>query len=162
MLDHVSDYASLNPLLVYVLCPHGGLQFLHVCRCYVFSHQSGKKALNVLDCEYLSQDMKDNFQSDVSHHGNTSFSLSHSHCLPMPQVQGTGLLRRYSLKMTLHYYSLSQSASHPLLRWEAPQWHIQRLTLTSPTVDCASGQSFLQSFRNRYRLGSSEASLIFH
>ena len=96
MLDHVSDYASLNPLLVYVLCPHGGLQFLHVCRCYVISHQSGKKVLNVLDYEYLSQDKKDNFQSDVSHHGKTSFSLSQTHCLPMPQVLGTGLLQRYS------------------------------------------------------------------
>ena len=64
--------------------------------------------------------------------------------------------------MTLHYYSLSQSAFRLLLKLEAPQWHIQRLTAASPTVGCASGQSFLQSFRNRYRLGSSEASLIFH
>ena len=80
MLDHVSDCASLNPLLVYVLCPHGGPQLLHVYRCYVFSHQSEKKALNVLDYEYLSQDMKGSCQSDVRHHGNTSFSLSHTHC----------------------------------------------------------------------------------
>ena len=79
MLDHVSDCASLNPLLVYVLCPHGGLLLLHVSRCYVFSHQSGKKALNVLGCDYLSLDMKGNCQSDVRHHGNTSFSLSHTH-----------------------------------------------------------------------------------
>ncbi len=80
----------------------------------------------------------------------------------MRKELGTGLHQTYSLKMTLHYYSLSQSASRPLLIWEAPQWHIQRLRLASPTTDCASDQSFLQSFRNRYRLGSSEASLISH
>lgn len=80
MLDHVSDCASLNPLLVYVLCHHEGPQLLHVSRCYVFSQQSGKKALNVLDYEYLGQDMKDSCQSDVRHHENTSFSLSRPHC----------------------------------------------------------------------------------
>ena len=96
MLGHVSDCVSLNPLLVYVLCPHGGLQLLHVCRCYVFSHQSGKKVLNVLDCEYLSQDMKGNFQSDVRHHGKTSFSLSQTNFFAMPQELGIGLLQRYS------------------------------------------------------------------
>ena len=96
MLGHVSDCVSLNPLLVCVLCPHGGHQLLHVCRCYVFSHQTGKKVLNVPDCKYLSQDMKGNFQSDVRHLGKTSFSLSQTNFLSMPQELGIGLLQRYS------------------------------------------------------------------
>jgi hypothetical protein len=78
MLDHVFNCVGLNPLLAYVLCPHGALQLLHVCRYYEFSHQIGKKAQNVINCVYLTQDKKDNYQIDVHHHGKTSVSLSHT------------------------------------------------------------------------------------
>ena len=121
MLDRVFDCVNLNPLPVYELHPHEDLQLLHVCHCYGFSHQTGKKAQIVIDCVHSSQDKKDNYQSDVQHYGKTSFSLSQGHCLVMEQELGTDLLQKYNFKMTLHYYSLSQSALHLLLKWEAPQ-----------------------------------------
>jgi hypothetical protein len=96
MLDHVFNCVSLNPLRVYVLCPHGGHQSLHVCHYYEFSHQIGKKAQNETDCVYLTQDKKDNCQIDVHHHGKTSFSLSHTRYLLMQQALGTDPLQMCS------------------------------------------------------------------
>ena len=33
-LDHGFDYVNLNLLLVFLLCPHGDLQLLHVYHCF--------------------------------------------------------------------------------------------------------------------------------